>query len=214
MIVGLGNPGAKYDWTRHNVGFEFLNELHKDLGSPSLQTKFEGQFCKVRTAGRDVCLVWPLTYMNLSGRCVSQFARFYRIEPKNILVVCDDLSLPLGRLRIRKSGSSGGQKGLDDILRSLGTQEIPRLRIGIDPTPPRWETADYVLSKFSAADKEVTIHSLYRAVNATKKWLSDGITAAMNEFNADPAGGQKPPKQKAPNTPNGDQQKPSKNDPQ
>lgn len=207
MIVGLGNPGIKYDWTRHNIGFECLNALHRELGSPTLQAKFEGQFCKVRIDGRDVCLVWPLTYMNLSGRCISQFARFYRIEPKNILVVCDDLSLPLGRLRIRKSGSSGGQKGLDDILRCLGTQEIPRLRIGIDPTPPRWETADYVLSKFSATEKEVAVQSLGRAVNGIRKWLVAGIDVAMNEFNADPAGGpKKPPKQKSPNTPNGDQQ--------
>ena len=206
MIVGLGNPGLKYDWTRHNIGFECLNALHRELGTPTLQAKFEGQYCKVRTGGRDVCLVWPLTYMNLSGRCVSQFARFYRIEPANILVIGDDLSLPLGKLRIRKSGSSGGQKGLADILRSLGTQDVPRLRIGIDPTPPRWETADYVLSKFSAAEKEVAVQSLGRAVTATQRWLIAGIDSAMNEFNADAAGGKKPPKQKSPNTPNGDQQ--------
>ncbi len=198
MVVGLGNPGAKYDWTRHNIGFECLNLVHRKLGSPSFQTKFEGQFCRVKIADRDVCLVWPLTYMNLSGRCVSQFARFYRIEPKNILVICDDLSLPLGKLRIRKSGSSGGQKGLDDILRCLGTQDIPRLRIGIDPTPPRWETVDYVLSRFSAADKETAENALARASTAVERWLTSGIGVAMNEFNADPPNGPKLSKPKPP----------------
>ncbi len=205
MVVGLGNPGAKYAWTRHNIGFECLNLVHRNLGSPSFQTKFEGQFCRVRIGEQDVCLVWPLTYMNLSGRCVSQFARFYRIEPENILVVCDDLSLPLGKLRIRKSGSSGGQKGLDDILRSLGTQDVPRLRIGIDPTPPRWETADYVLSRFSTTEKEVAETALTRASAAISSWLNHGVDVAMNEFNAKPGGGAKPPKQESKNIPQKDE---------
>lgn len=200
MVVGLGNPGAKYHWTRHNIGFECLNLVHRRLGSPSLQTKFEGQFAKVKQGGQDVCLVWPLTYMNLSGRCVAQFARFYRIEPANILVVCDDLSLPLGKLRIRKSGSSGGQKGLEDILRCLGTQDVPRLRIGIDPTPDRWETADYVLSKFAAADKEVVDQALVRADAAIACWWSDGIDVAMNLFNASEPRSPKRPKQKPSDT--------------
>jgi PTH1 family peptidyl-tRNA hydrolase len=113
--------------------------------------------------------------------------RFYRIEPKNVLVICDDLSLPLGKIRIRKSGSSGGQKGLEDILRCAGTQDIPRLRIGIDPTPPHWDTADYVLSKFSTAETESVKTSLERAVQAVRRWLMVGIDLAMSEFNADPA---------------------------
>ena len=120
MVVGLGNPGAKYEWTRHNIGFEALNRFRmnldafstqsvasKTVASKTVQSKFEGQFVKTKRSGNDICLVWPLTYMNCSGRCVAQFARFYRIEPENILVICDDLSLPLGKLRIRKSGSSG-----------------------------------------------------------------------------------------------------------
>jgi PTH1 family peptidyl-tRNA hydrolase len=121
--------------------------------------------------------------MNCSGRCVAQFARFYKIETQNILVICDDLSLPLGKLRIRKSGSSGGQKGLNDIIQSLGTQDVPRLRIGIDPTPQHWETTDYVLSKFSTSERAIVDDGLLKAVNAVASWLNHGIDVAMNEFN-------------------------------
>ena len=190
LIVGLGNPGAKYDRTRHNIGFDCLNRLHASMGSPSLQAKFEGQFAKVRIGQRDVCLVWPLTFMNCSGRCVSQFARFYKVELENILVICDDLSLPLGKLRIRKSGSSGGQKGLNDIIQSLGTQDVTRLRIGIDPTPAHWDTADYVLSKFSASERAVVDEGLFRANEAIAIWLKEGVDSAMNIFNRE----SKPPK--------------------
>jgi PTH1 family peptidyl-tRNA hydrolase len=185
LVVGLGNPGSKYERTRHNVGFDCLNVLHARLGVASVQAKFEGQFRKGRVGHREVCLLWPLTFMNCSGRCVSQFVRFYKIEIQNILVICDDLSLPLGKLRIRKSGSSGGQKGLNDIIQSLGTQEVCRLRIGIDPTPPGWETVDYVLSKFSAAEREIVDDGLARAGEAVVSWLTDGVDVAMNVFNRD-----------------------------
>ncbi len=190
LIVGLGNPGAKYDRTRHNIGFDCLNRLHASMGSPSLQAKFEGQFAKGRIGQRDVCLVWPLTFMNCSGRCVSQFARFYKVELENILVICDDLSLPLGKLRIRKSGSSGGQKGLNDIIQSLGTQDVTRVRIGIDPTPAHWDTADYVLSKFSASERAIVDEGLFRANEAIAIWLKEGVDSAMNIFNRE----SKPPK--------------------
>ena len=190
LIVGLGNPGAKYDRTRHNIGFDCLNRLHASMGSPSLQAKFEGQFAKGRMGQRDVCLVWPLTFMNCSGRCVSQFARFYKVELENSLVICDDLSLPLGKLRIRKSGSSGGQKGLNDIIQSLGTQDVTRLRIGIDPTPAHWDTADYVLSKFSASERAIVDEGLFRANEVIAVWLKEGVDSAMNIFNRE----SKPPK--------------------
>lgn len=190
LIVGLGNPGAKYDRTRHNIGFDCLNRLHASMGSPSLQAKFEGQFAKGRIGQRDVCLVWPLTFMNCSGRCVSQFTRFYKVELENILVICDDLSLPLGKLRIRKSGSSGGQKGLNDIIQSLGTQDVTRLRIGIDPTPAHWDTADYVLSKFSASERAIVDEGLFRADEAIAIWLKEGVDSVMNVFNRE----SKPPK--------------------
>ena len=197
MVVGLGNPGAKYEWTRHNIGFEALNRFRMNLDafstqsvasnsvvSKTVQSKFEGQFVKTKRSGNDICLVWPLTYMNCSGRCVAQFARFYRIEPENILVICDDLSLPLGKLRIRKSGSSGGQKGLENILSCLGTQDVPRLRIGIDPTPEHWETVDYVLGKFTSEESVTVKSSLDRTCAAIERWLVAGIDIAMNEFNS------------------------------
>ena len=192
MVVGLGNPGLKYERTRHNIGFDCLNGVLSKLGTAGVQAKFEGQFAKGRIGQRDVCLVWPLTFMNCSGRCVSQFARFYKIESQNILVICDDLILPLGKLRIRKSGTSGGQKGLGDIIQSLGTQDVPRLRIGIDPTPEHWETSDYVLSKFSTSERSIVDDGLSRAVDAVVSWLRDGIDVAMNGFNRESP----PPKNK------------------
>lgn len=191
LIVGLGNPGDKYKGTRHNIGFDCIDRLHVRMGSPSIQCKFESQFAKGSIGGRDVCLIWPLTYMNNSGRSVSQIARFYKVEADSILVVCDDLSLPLGKLRIRKSGSSGGQKGLESILQSLSTTDIPRLRIGIDPTPEHWDTADYVLSRFSASDRTFVDESLARAEEAIKVWLIDGIDAVMNQYNRDPSADRK-----------------------
>jgi len=185
LVIGLGNPGGKYERTRHNIGFDCLNLMHAKMGSPGLQAKFEGQFAKGKIGQRDVCLVWPLTFMNCSGRCVSQFARFYKIETENILVICDDLSLPLGKLRVRKSGSSGGQKGLSDIIQALGTQDVPRLRIGIDPTPEHWETVDYVLSKFSSGERAIVDVGLEKAHDAVGTWVREGIDSAMNQFNRD-----------------------------
>ena len=184
LVVGLGNPGDKYRQTRHNIGFDCLSLLHQRMGGPAIQAKFESLLVRGSLAGRDTCLVWPQTFMNCSGRAVSQIARFYKVPTENILVVCDDLSLPLGKLRMRRSGSSGGQKGLDDILKSLGSHDVPRLRIGIDPTPEGWETADYVLSRFSGAEREVVQIALPNATEAVESWLREGIAAAMNRFNA------------------------------
>jgi len=184
LVVGLGNPGAKYEHTRHNIGFDCLHKLHASMGLITAQSKFESQIVKGSLGPHDVVLAWPMTFMNCSGRAVAQIARFYKIPTEYILVVCDDLSLPLGKLRLRKSGSSGGQKGLEDVLKALGTQDIPRLRIGIDATPENRETADYVLSKFSKKEREVVDESLQRALEAVQCWLHDGIQQAMNRFNA------------------------------
>jgi len=183
LVVGLGNPGDKYRQTRHNIGFDCLSQLHEGMGRPTLQAKFESLLVRGVLAGRDVCLVWPQTFMNCSGRAVAQVARFYKVPIENILVVCDDLSLPLGKLRMRRSGSSGGQKGLADILKSLGSQDVPRLRIGIDPTPADRDTADYVLSKFSNAEREVVQDALRQATKAIECWLGEGIDTAMNRHN-------------------------------
>lgn len=184
IVVGLGNPGPKYDGTRHNVGFEVLNELHQQTGSSQPTAKFEGQLATTTIAGSKVVLVWPMTYMNLSGRCVSAVARFYKIDvEQDLMIVCDDLSLPLGKMRIRPKGSAGGQKGLNHILQSLGSQAVARLRIGIDPTPPQWETSDYVLGRFQGVDKEIIRETVLRAGAAVADWCQHGLSHCMNQFN-------------------------------
>ncbi len=183
LVVGLGNPGSKYRETRHNIGFECLDELRRRLGSPTPTTKFEGQWVRGKWNDRDVILLWPLTYMNASGRSVAQAVGFYKIPIDQVLVVCDDMSLPLGKLRVRKRGTSGGQKGLDDILKSLGTQEVPRLRLGIDQAPPHWDVADYVLSKFQKDERDIIEQAKTRAVDAIEHWLKSGVESCMNEYN-------------------------------
>ncbi len=183
LLVGLGNPGPKYRETRHNIGFECLEELHRRMGSPTLSSKFEAQWVRGKWNDRDVILLWPLTYMNDSGRSVAQVVGFFKIPVDQILVVCDDMSLPLGKIRVRKRGSSGGQKGLGDILKSLGTQDVPRLRLGIDQAPSHWDVADYVLSKFSANERTTVNQAIKRAGDAIEHWLRSGIESCMNEYN-------------------------------
>jgi len=182
--VGLGNPGAKYEGTRHNVGFEVLNNLAKTCGAASPRAKFDGQFTNLSVDNQSLLMVWPLTYMNNSGRCVQAFANFYKIDvQRDLLVVCDDLSLPVGKLRLRAKGSAGGQKGLHDILRCLGTQEVARLRFGIDATPPQWDTADYVLSRFRKDERQVIDEAVSTASQAIVEWCRHDIAYCMNRIN-------------------------------
>ncbi len=145
--------------------------------------KFEGQLAKGSLGSVPVMLLWPLTFMNLSGRSVRQVVSFYKIPTNQIMVVCDDLALPIGKLRIRKRGSSGGQKGLGDILQSLGTEEIARLRIGINPPPPGWDAADYVLGRFKADERETVNEALEKAANAIADWTTKGVEFCMNQYN-------------------------------
>jgi len=184
MVVGLGNPGQKYIGTRHNVGFEILEQLGQKHLAPKAKTKFEGNHAQTNIGGQSTLLLWPLTYMNNSGRCVKATADFYKIDAtEDILVVCDDLSLPCGKLRARAKGSAGGQKGLADILRVFGTQEIGRLRVGIDQTPPGWDTADYVLGKFNKEQRETVDIAIVAAIAAIEDWLAEGISHCMNQHN-------------------------------
>lgn len=190
FVVGLGNPGSKYQKTRHNIGFDVLNYLHAQHGSPAIRTMAEGKLSTFDLENGDLgaiklTLVWPQTFMNRSGRCVQAIARFYKIDIANdLLIVCDDLSLPLGKIRIRPKGSAGGQKGLADILQSLGSQEIPRLRIGIDSVPDRWDAADFVLSPFQNEDRIVVDAAVQRAGSAIEVWCRKGLQECMNQFNA------------------------------
>ena len=184
LVVGLGNPGSKYVGTRHNVGFDVLDVLAKRVAAEAPRAKFEGQLTTVKIAGSPAILFWPLTYMNESGRAVAAAMRFYKIDPEvDLLVICDDISLPLGKLRLRARGSSGGQKGLNDILRAVASQAIARLRVGIEPPPAGWDVADYVLSRFRKDELDAMRVATEQAADAVELWCQLGIDACMNKIN-------------------------------
>jgi len=182
-VVGLGNPGKRYEGTRHNVGFEVLDVLADRAGNPARRQRFQGEFCQATIRGSAVLLLWPLTWMNLSGGSVRAARDFYKIDHADILVICDDFQLPLTAIRIRPRGSSGGQKGLADILKQLGDQAIPRLRVGIGPVPSSRDPADFVLARFTTAERPEAEASLTRAADAAEAWATLGIEAAMNRYN-------------------------------
>jgi PTH1 family peptidyl-tRNA hydrolase len=196
LIVGLGNPGGEYAKTRHNIGFRVLDILAQRLGSDFDRNKFKGEYAsgdlpekwsgKVTGDGK-LLLVKPQTYMNLSGETVLGFSGFYKIAPADVLVVVDDVALAVGALRMRTGGSAGGHNGLKDIGVRLGTQEYPRLRVGVGgrhagaEQPPR-DLAGHVLGKFSAAEEEVLKEKLEQAADACLHWAGSGMEAAMNRF--------------------------------
>lgn len=183
LLVGLGNPGSAYDGTRHNVGFEVLEVLARRAGSPSRRGRFQGEVAQVVVRGCPALLLWPLTWMNLSGSSVLAARDFYKIGDADILVICDDFNLPCDTIRIRPGGSAGGQNGLADVLARLGTTTIPRLRIGIGPVPSGWKPADFVLGRFSKEDRERIGVMVERAADAAEEWAALGIQAAMNRYN-------------------------------
>jgi len=184
LIVGLGNPGNRYVGTRHNVGFEVIAELARRHAATTPREKFQAEVAEATIADQKVLLLCPLTFMNLSGQAVQPARDFYKVENGDLLVVCDDFALPLGTIRLRAQGSSGGQKGLEDILRRLGTEEVPRLRIGIGPVPEGWDAANFVLGKFSKEESAEATESMKRAADAVATWVRDGLAKAMNQYNA------------------------------
>jgi PTH1 family peptidyl-tRNA hydrolase len=186
MVVGLGNPGRKYISTRHNVGFEVIAELARRFDAGRPRAKFDGEFAETVLQNKKILLVCPLTFMNLSGQCVQAAMDFYKIQLDDLLVVCDDINLDLARIRIKAAGSAGGQKGLDDIIRRLGTQAIGRLRLGVGRVPPNWDASDYVLGKFSSEEKVEIEKAIRQSADAVEHWVGFGIQSAMNRFNADP----------------------------
>jgi PTH1 family peptidyl-tRNA hydrolase len=186
LVVGLGNPGSKYQGTRHNIGFELVDRLARGGSTASFSSKFEGQLAEIEIDFRRALLLKPETFMNLSGRSVGQAVRFYKLSLADVLVVCDDLSLPVGKLRLRPGGSDGGQKGLRDITAHLGTDQFPRLRIGIGDND-QIDAVDYVLSKFRGAERSAIDDSLILASQAVAVWVTQGIDAAMNRFNGTPS---------------------------
>jgi PTH1 family peptidyl-tRNA hydrolase len=184
LIVGLGNPGRKYAENRHNVGFRSVSRLAAAHHLRFDQRQKNARVARGTVEGRDVLLAKPRTFMNRSGRPVSALAQFYKVPLKRIMVVYDDLDLPLGAIRLRPEGGSGGHKGVKSVIEHLGNQrEFPRLRIGIDRPPGRMDPAAYVLQDFSAEEEPVLDDALRWAVATLEVWLCEGIEAAMNLYN-------------------------------
>jgi len=183
LIVGLGNPGRKYVGTRHNVGWEVLAELARQFGTGAPRAKFRGEVVDAAIRGEKVLLLCPQTYMNRSGASVQLARDFYKLDNQELMVVCDDFHLPLARLRFRAKGSAGGQRGLEDVIQRLGTDQFPRLRIGIGAPPPEWDVADYVLSRFTREEQEEIDRAVPRAAGALADWVSEGIDYCMNQYN-------------------------------
>ncbi|HEX3869986.1 MAG TPA: aminoacyl-tRNA hydrolase [Pirellulales bacterium] len=183
LVVGLGNPGRQYQATRHNVGFDVLAELARRAGNTRTKTAFQGEMIDVSLENQRYVLLAPQTFMNRSGTSAVLARDFYKIEHEDILVVCDDFALPLGTLRLRGQGSSGGQKGLEDIVNRLGTDAVPRLRVGIGPVPEGRDPADFVLGRFSAEERKQVDKVVPRAADAVMAWGTQGLASAMNQFN-------------------------------
>ena len=195
LIVGLGNPGREYAGTRHNIGFEVIDRLAGRLGwafdfDRFARSNFDGltmDGVATLPSGKSekLLLLKHVTYMNVSGRSVQAAKAFYRLENDDLMIVLDDLALPCGKIRLRPGGSTGGHNGLRDIERALGTGNYPRLRLGIDPPPPRVPGKDYVLGKFSEEQRGRIDAAIDRSAEALLMWAEQGIASAMNRFNAD-----------------------------
>ena len=183
LIVGLGNPGRDYRYNRHNVGFMLLDRLAKGLGGTFGRLESRALLAKAGLEGKRILLAKPQTFMNLSGQSTGALLRFYKVPVDHLLVAYDDVDLPLGTLRLRPDGGSAGQKGMASIIERLGTQEFPRLRIGIGRPPGRMQAADYVLQDFSSEENEVISLALDRAVEAVRVFILEGLDTAMNQFN-------------------------------
>jgi PTH1 family peptidyl-tRNA hydrolase len=186
LIAGLGNPGRRYQASRHNIGFLVLDRLAAVSGMSFTKRKEDALVCQGELAGSKVLLAKPQTYMNLSGRSVASLARYFAIPHAATLIILDDMDLPLGRLRLRPSGSSGGHRGLESIIERCGTQEIPRLRVGIGRPPGRQTPATFVLQDFASGVQPLLAETLERAEACIRRYLQAGIQAAMTEFNRDP----------------------------
>ena len=184
LVVGLGNIGNQYANTRHNIGFEVADELARLHAGRFRAGKFKGEETLLHLGGQRVLLLKPHTLMNLSGDAVSAALRFYKLLPAQLLVICDDINLPLGKLRLRAQGSDGGHNGLWHIIHRLGTAEFARLRIGVGAKPAQMELVDYVLSRFLAAERPSMNAARDYAASAVETWVSEGIEAAMNRWNA------------------------------
>lgn len=183
LIAGLGNPTREYEKTRHNVGFEAIDILADKAGTTVTEKKHKALYGKGYIGGQKVVLAKPQTYMNLSGESIREIADFYKIEPENIIILCDDINLSEGQLRIRLKGSAGGHNGLKNIISHLGTQEFPRIRIGVGEKPRGMDLADYVLGRFPKEQQTVMEEAYRDAAEAACMMIEDGADAAMNHYN-------------------------------
>lgn len=184
LIVFLGNPGLKYEGTRHNAGFMAADAMAKARGIAINRSRFKALTATCEIGGEQVLLMKPQTYMNLSGDAVAQAVRFYKIAPEHVLVVSDEVSLPIGKLRVRAKGSAGGHNGLKDIIAKLGTSDFPRLRIGVGAPPhPDYDMADWVLSTFKNQDADTMAQSAARAAEAVECYILHGPERTMNLYN-------------------------------
>lgn len=184
LVVGLGNPGPKYEWTRHNMGFLVIDKLAERESIPVQRLKFKALTNTAVIGGRSVLLMKPTTYMNLSGEAVGQAARFYKIPPERVLVISDDVALPQGKLRVRRSGSAGGHNGLKNIIAHLGSDQFPRVKVGVGGKPhPDSDMADWVLSPFTGQDRKAMEEAISRAADAVTLLLDKGVDQAMAKFN-------------------------------
>jgi len=183
VIAGLGNPGRKYDATRHNVGFDVIDKLARDFSIPVKKLKHKAYTGLGTIAGQKVMLLKPQTFMNLSGQSVQDALGFHKVTPENLIVVYDDVSLPPGKIRVRERGSSGGHNGMENILYLLGTDEFLRVRVGIGEKPNGWDLADYVLGKFAKNEIEDVLIGIADAADAVCDIIQHGAGFAMNKYN-------------------------------
>lgn len=187
LIVGLGNPGAEYRLTRHNFGFMVLDRLAEHWSAQLKRIKFQAIIAEDRFQGNRVVLAKPLTFMNESGRSVAPLLRYFKVPVDRLLVIHDDLDLPLGTLRIRPSGSTAGQRGMESITKMIGSQEFPRMRLGISRPPGQMDPKDYVLKNFLSNEEEMKKIVIQQAIEAIETFISDGLTSAMNKYNGEVA---------------------------
>jgi PTH1 family peptidyl-tRNA hydrolase len=183
VVVGLGNPGKKYSGTRHNIGFDVLEILSRRHASDGWRVRFEAETTEILVGSERVFLAAPQTYMNLSGRSVRGVINFYKMPLPDLLVICDDINLPCGRLRLRRSGTAGGQKGLKNIIDQLGTTDFPRLRVGVGRPAAGEDVVNFVLQSFTKSERATMDDAIQRAADSVECWLTEGIDTAMTRFN-------------------------------
>lgn len=184
LIAGLGNPGRQYEKTRHNMGFDTIDELIERHRIPQGGIAHKAMYGKGMIAGEKVLAVKPLTYMNLSGEAIREYVNYYKMDPETeLIVIYDDIDLEPGQIRIRKKGSAGGHNGIKSIIAQISTQNFYRIKVGVGAKPKGWDLADYVLGRFSSEERELVDKAICDAADAVEMILKDGIEAAMNHYN-------------------------------